>query len=111
MPQAATKLQIDVQSDASSVDVDLYVRHGSEVEVVDGEVVADHAAASETGNERIIITPAASPALRSGAYYIALALYSTGVNTSGAISMSIETGAGNGGGTVSGARPLTSTSL
>ena len=107
VPQGATKLQINVQSDASSVDVDLYVRHGSEVAIDNGAAVADHASESESGNERIIITPASSPALRPGTYYIALALFSTGVNASGTILVSIEGGNGNGGGTVSGARPLT----
>lgn len=90
VPQGASRLQLRVTSADPTVDVDLYARYDAPPEVQDGNVVADHASESETGNETISITSASNPPLRPGVYYIALSLYSIGSPASGILTATID---------------------
>jgi hypothetical protein len=92
VPEGATKLQIQVSSAIPSIDVDLYVRYERDVDLGQDGVVADWGSEGETGNERLVITPSSNPTLRPGTYYIALALYSTGVPAAGTVTATVERG-------------------
>jgi hypothetical protein len=85
VPPNAGKLEIVLWTEASNADVDLFVRYGAEPELVDGRIVADYRSASSTGNEYVTAHPLTAPPLRPGVYFIAFALYSTGVPARGAI--------------------------
>lgn len=69
VPSDATSLEIALQSDDSEVDIDLYVRHGSDMLAPED---AHWSAESHSGNERIVIGSGSQPALQPGLYYIAL---------------------------------------
>ncbi len=90
VPEGSTRLQVRITSADPRVDVDLYVRYGSPVEVLEGSVVSDYSGESETGNETISVTSASKPGLRPGVYYVALALYSTGVPASGTLTATVD---------------------
>ncbi|MBM3768119.1 MAG: trypsin-like serine protease [Acidobacteria bacterium] len=79
VPAGATRLEIRLETDNRSVDVDLYARFGDAVTIANGAAVADHRSEGPDGNETIVITPASSPALRPGTYFIHLGVFS--INT------------------------------
>jgi len=93
VPEGATRLDIQLTTSTFEADVDLYVRHGSDTDVQNGEVVADFNSTGPDGNERITITPDSTPALRSGRYFISLVLYSTDIAAAGSL-MATVTGGG-----------------
>ena len=69
VPPDATSVEIALQSDDPEIDIDLYVRYGSDM-LAPGD--ADWSAESHSGNERIVISAGSQPALQPGLYYIAL---------------------------------------
>jgi uncharacterized protein (TIGR03437 family) len=76
VPDGASQLKIDL---SGNQDVDLVARFGQRVEVRNGEVMADHLATTEnTSRESLTITPATSPALRAGTYYIGVGNFGPG---------------------------------
>jgi hypothetical protein len=93
VPQGATQLEIRVVTTTPNVDIDLFARSGLDPEVANQQVVADHRSEGAGGNETITITPASSPPLRAGTYYISLALFTTGVTASGNITVTVTTAA------------------
>jgi hypothetical protein len=95
VPQGATRLDVRLATTSpAEADVDLYIRCDRDIEIADGQVVADYLSEGPTGTERITATPQSSPALRPGTYYIALGLYSTNVEAVGTITASVVVGSG-----------------
>jgi hypothetical protein len=91
VPEGATRLQVRVVTSTPNADVDLYVNQGSAPRVTDGRVQADHRSETDgTGNETIVITPSSTPALRAGAYFIALGLFTTGTAVSGTVTATVD---------------------
>ena len=83
---SVSKMEIVLTTDQEGVDTDLYVRYGTPPVVQNGNVVADFRSAGVGGNERVTIQPGANSPLRSGTYYIAIGLFSTGVQATGTVS-------------------------
>ncbi len=75
VPSGATQLKIDVNG---NTDIDIYVRFGSSIPIEYGYPVADFRSISDNFNESITVTPASSPALQAGVYYIQLVNYGSG---------------------------------
>ncbi len=75
VPTGATQLRIDL---SGNTDVDLYARFGNRITIQGGAPLADFKSESTTGNESIVITSSASPALQVGTYYIAVGNYGPG---------------------------------
>ncbi|MBI3694361.1 MAG: pre-peptidase C-terminal domain-containing protein [Acidobacteria bacterium] len=100
VPQGATRLEVRVATTTPAVDIDLFVRFGSQATVSGGGVLADYRSTGNTGNETIIITTSSSPPLRPGTYFISLGLFTTGTAASGTVTATVET---------SGPPPTTST--
>ncbi|MBI3280516.1 MAG: PPC domain-containing protein [Acidobacteria bacterium] len=97
VPEGAARLEVKLITESPDVDVDLYIRRGREPEVADGSVVADFVSESESGNETIAITPASTPALQPGTYYISLVVYTSGRRAAGSITATLQQGATGGG--------------
>jgi uncharacterized protein (TIGR03437 family) len=95
VPQGATRLEVRVNTTTANADLDLYVRFGAEPAVLDGRVTADFRATSESGSETIVITPASSPPLQAGSYFIGLVLFTTGLAARGTVTAAVS-GAGGG---------------
>jgi hypothetical protein len=93
VPAGASRLDIALSTTSpAGADVDLYARFGTDVGVAEGRVVADERSESLLGTERITITAASNPPLRSGTYFIALGLFTTGVEASGTVTATVTTG-------------------
>jgi hypothetical protein len=78
VPDTSRALRVQISSDTPGADVDLYVRAGAGVDLADGRVVADFKSEGPTADETITITPNGNPALRTGVYYIAVGVFTTG---------------------------------
>lgn len=79
VPNGATQLTVTL---SGNQDVDLLVRFGQPIMITPaGDVIADFGSVSPTGNEVIIITPADSPPLQSGTYFIAVLNFGPGAAT------------------------------
>jgi len=100
VPSGASELRIQlVTTSPAGADVDLFARFGVDNDVSANTVVHDHSSTSALGNELIIITPASTPLLRTGLYYISMLVYTTGATITGTITATVVTGGGGGGGT------------
>jgi hypothetical protein len=76
IPIGATELQVSL---SGNQDVDLYVRFNQRIAPnSSGRPVVDYASESPTGVESLSITPASSPQLKAGTYYVAVANYGPG---------------------------------
>jgi uncharacterized protein (TIGR03437 family) len=84
-------LKVELRTTTPGVDVDLHVRY-EEVPRANGRVIADYSSESLTGNETITVTPASTPPLIAGDYFITLALHTTGVTATGTVSASYTMG-------------------
>ncbi len=71
VPSGAPGLTVELRNKGSG-NIQLYARFGQAVEVSEGRIVADYASESPGGTETITITPASSPPLRAGKYFIAV---------------------------------------
>lgn len=90
VPEGATRLQVRAVAADPAVDIDLFLRRGADVDLQDGDVVADYSSQTETGNESITVTTGSTPVLQPGVYYASLALFTTGVPASGTIVATVE---------------------
>jgi len=72
VPSAQGRLEVAMRADDPSIDVDLYLRAGSDPVVEGTSVVADYRAQGDTGDETLVVT---SPALRAGTYYAAFGVF------------------------------------
>ncbi|MGH8247729.1 MAG: IPT/TIG domain-containing protein, partial [Gammaproteobacteria bacterium] len=59
-------------------DVDLYARFGQPIAIAAGKFQADFISETTTGNETITVSPASSPSLRAGTYYIGISNFGPG---------------------------------
>lgn len=75
VPEARGRLEIDMRAEDPAVDVDLYLRYGTEPAVEDGRAVADYRAQGDTGDETLIISSASNPPLRAGLHYLAFGVF------------------------------------
>ena len=75
VPPRAAQLRIELNGDQ---DVDLFARFGERVAIQSHQAASDHVSAGESGFEAITITPASSPSLRSGTYFIAIVNFGPG---------------------------------
>ena len=94
VPQGATRLEIQLRTSTPNVDIDLFARAGSAPVLAEGRVTSDFSAATDSGDETIVITPTSSPALRAGTYFIAMALFTTGVEARGTLTAIVTGGGG-----------------
>ncbi|MCI0389371.1 MAG: NF038122 family metalloprotease [Acidobacteria bacterium] len=78
VPSGARQLKIDLNA---NTDLDLYARFGSRVEFKISGIVADFKSVSDNYHESITITPASSPALQAGIYYLRIVNYGPGPST------------------------------
>ena len=75
VPPRAAQLRIELNGNQ---DVDLLVRFGERVVIQSHQAASDYVSASESGFEAITITPASSPSLRAGTYFIAVVNFGPG---------------------------------
>jgi hypothetical protein len=75
VPSGATQLQIELNGNQ---DVDLFARLGQLIAFVNGRAQADFISETSSGAETITVSPASSPALQAGVYYIAIANFGPG---------------------------------
>ncbi len=78
VPSGAKQLKIDLNA---NTDLDLFARFGGRVAVENGNLVADFISESDNFSESITVTPASSPALQAGVYYLAIVNYGPGSST------------------------------
>ncbi|MFB3828822.1 MAG: pre-peptidase C-terminal domain-containing protein [Bryobacteraceae bacterium] len=90
VPEGATRLEIKLLTSTPNVDTDLYVRYGADVDLADGNVVADWDSSSDTGNETVVVTTTSSKPLAPGTYYIGMGLFTAGVAAEGKVTATIE---------------------
>ncbi|MDP2997044.1 MAG: PPC domain-containing protein [Bryobacterales bacterium] len=76
VPQGATRLEVTVRTATSNADVDLFVRFGQDVAIENGQAVADFKSEGSGGDEQVVVS---GSQLRAGTYYIALGLFTPGV--------------------------------
>jgi hypothetical protein len=80
VPAGATVLNISLSASSSVV---LYARFGQDVDLINGQAIADYAAATGGGFATIHIT--GSP-IQAGRYYIGIGVFTFGIATSGTLS-------------------------
>jgi len=78
VPSAAAQLKIDL---SANTDLDLYAHFGSRIVIQNGSPVADFKSVSDNNSESITITPASSPALQAGVYYLMVVNFGPGPST------------------------------
>ena len=93
VPAGASRLEIRVSTATANADVDLVARFGQTPDVQSGEIVADYGSEGPAGEETIVITASSSPPLRPGTYYVALALFTTGIAVNGTITATVSASA------------------
>ena len=87
VPEDASRVTFTLESD---VDVELVVRYGEDNAVEDQSLVTDHRSRNPAGNERILITPRSDPPLRSGTYFVSVAVWATGVVANCTLTAEVE---------------------
>lgn len=90
VPAGSTSLTVRLNTTTPNADVDLYVRRGADVELAEGELIADYFAEGTTGNETIVITRTSQPPLDAGTYFIALGNYARNVQVTGVVTATVE---------------------
>jgi len=85
VPEGITRVDIRLTTTTPNVDIDLYARHGQDVDFENDSLAADFYSESFTGSETITITPDSAPALKPGIYFIALGLYTRDVAAEGTV--------------------------
>jgi hypothetical protein len=69
VPSGATQLKIDLNG---TQDIDLFARLNQRIVIQSGGLVADHESIGLAGTESITITPASTPPLQAGTYFLAV---------------------------------------
>lgn len=90
VPEGATTLTVRLNTLTPNADLDLYVRRGADVDLADGEVVADGYAEGPTGNETIVLTRTSNPPLQPGTWYFAVGVFTRDVEVTGTVTATIE---------------------
>ena len=89
VPDGTSRLEIRMTSETPSVDTDLYVRRDADVELADGQAVADYESSSSLGNEVIVVQGAA---LRPGTYYASVGLFTRNAVARGSLLATLTRG-------------------
>jgi Bacterial pre-peptidase C-terminal domain len=89
VPEGTTRLDVRLDTATAGADLDLYVRRGQDVTVVNGNVVSDFVSDGPTGSEAITVTRATTPPLQPGRYYVGVVIYTTGVRVSGTVTATV----------------------
>ena len=92
VPQGASRLDIKLTSSTPGVDLDMYVRYGQDPALSGNSITADFASEGPAADESVTITPATTPPLRAGTYYIALGSFTKGIAISATITATVTTG-------------------
>ncbi|MCS7026591.1 MAG: PPC domain-containing protein [Bryobacteraceae bacterium] len=89
VPAGATRLEITLRTSTPNVDVDLYARFGQDVTLEGGRAVADFRSEGPAGDEQIVIT---GNNLRVGAWFIALGVFTPGVEIRTTLTATVTAG-------------------
>jgi hypothetical protein len=95
VPNGATQLKIDLNG---VPELDLFVRLNQRIVIQSGQPLRDFTSSVPGGNESITITPATTPALQSGTYFIAIGNCGSGAGNFTITATVSPTGGGGGGG-------------
>lgn len=91
VPPGASRLTVELKADDPSVDTDLFVRFGQDNDVDrEGNILADYAAMSRSGDETLVIDLSSQPPLVAGAYFISIGVFSRSRPASGVITATVE---------------------
>lgn len=93
VPANATQLEVRLNTATANADIDLYLRRGSDVALVQGQVVSDRSD-NTTGSSNKSVIFRSSDGLREGTYYVALLLYTPNRVVTGSIIASLATASG-----------------
>lgn len=93
VPAGATQLTVDLNGNQ---DVDLFLRFGQAIQIVNDAPVADHVSDSLENFESITVTLASTPPLREGTYFIAIGNFGPGA-ASFTLNATVTDGSGGGG--------------
>ncbi|HUQ91264.1 MAG TPA: PPC domain-containing protein [Bryobacteraceae bacterium] len=91
VPQGATRLDVRLSSTTPNVDLDLFVRFGSDPTLSGGNVVADYRSEGDAADETVSITAGSTPPLRAGVYFISVAVFTPGVNINASLLATVTT--------------------
>ena len=86
------RLEINVEMLTPGADLALFARFGQDVEVVDGNPIADYFVDNTPAGEQLVITPGSTPALQPSVYYIGLGLITTGTPVRARITAKVSGG-------------------
>ena len=86
------RLEINVEMLTPGADLALFARFGQDVEVVDGNPIADYFVDNTPAGEQLVITPGSTPALQPSVYYIGLGLITTGTPVQARITAKVSGG-------------------
>jgi len=89
VPAGASSLTVQLTTTTPNVNLDLYVRLGEEPSQGPGITFTDYSSTGPAGSESLTATPASSPPLRAGTYYIVLRSLTTGVAASGSVTATL----------------------
>ena len=89
VPEDAVRVTLTLASDNPAVDADLYARFGQDNELGDG-VISDFVSRGDDGNEQIVIDGSSNPALRSGALFVSILVFTENAPSSGTITADID---------------------
>jgi hypothetical protein len=92
VPNGAARLRVRLLTETPATDLDLFVRYGQDVDLVDRRVIADYFSTSDGANQEIVIS---GPALRPGRYFISLANFTPAVEATGLLVAAVEWGSGS----------------
>lgn len=93
VPADAVRVTLTLRSDNPSVDADLFARFDLDNEEFNGDFSFDYISEGPDGNEQIVIQPDSNPALRAGALFVSIRVFSTGAVSRGTLTASIESAA------------------
>ena len=77
VPNSATSLSVKLEAQNPGLDLDLAVRHGTPVQIVDGQLITDFLGETPRGVESIIIDSETAPSIRGGTYYVAIGSFAS----------------------------------
>jgi len=89
IPEDAVRVTLTLTSDNPAVDADLFARFGQDNELNDG-IVSDFESRGADGNEQIVIDAASNPALRGGALFASILVFTENAASSGTITADVE---------------------
>ena len=90
VPLDATKLTLSLEPDDPTVNVDMYVRHGTDLHSLSD---SEWSSTTESGDEEIVIGRTTSPPLLPGRYYVSLRLHeNAGSVAAGTLTATMERG-------------------